>query len=126
MKHGSPQGGILSPTLFSMLMNDIQTILPTGVYGAMYSDDMAIWATEKYTGTTQSLHHHHYTVSTSPWLQSQYITMATLAVHHHGYRVSTSPWLQSQYITMATLAVHHHGYTGSSSPSLHTFWLSST
>ncbi|GFR76312.1 RNA-directed DNA polymerase from mobile element jockey [Elysia marginata] len=40
MKHRVPQGGILSPTLFSMFMNDIQTILPKGVYGAMYADDM--------------------------------------------------------------------------------------
>ncbi|GFS02424.1 RNA-directed DNA polymerase from mobile element jockey-like protein [Elysia marginata] len=42
MKHGVPQGGILSPTLFSMFMNDIQTIIPKGVYGAMYADDMAM------------------------------------------------------------------------------------
>ncbi|GFS13013.1 RNA-directed DNA polymerase from [Elysia marginata] len=54
MKHGVPQDGILSPTLFSMFMNDIQTILPKGVYGAMYADDMAIWATEEYTGTAQA------------------------------------------------------------------------
>ncbi|GFR60787.1 RNA-directed DNA polymerase from mobile element jockey [Elysia marginata] len=54
MKHGVPQGGILSPTLFSMFMNDIQTIVPKGVYGTMYADDMAIWATEEYTGTAQA------------------------------------------------------------------------
>ncbi|GFR66187.1 RNA-directed DNA polymerase from mobile element jockey-like Protein [Elysia marginata] len=54
MKHGIPQGCILSPTLFSMFMNDIQTILPKGVYGAIYADDMAIWATEEFTGTAQA------------------------------------------------------------------------
>ncbi|GFS03623.1 RNA-directed DNA polymerase from mobile element jockey [Elysia marginata] len=54
MKHGVPQGGISSPTFFSMFMNDIQTIIPKGVYGAIYADDMAIWATEEYTGTAQA------------------------------------------------------------------------
>ncbi|GFR86745.1 RNA-directed DNA polymerase from mobile element jockey [Elysia marginata] len=54
MKHGVPQGGILSPTLFSIFMNDCQTILPKGVYGAIYADDMAIWTTEEYIGTAQA------------------------------------------------------------------------
>ncbi|GFR97896.1 RNA-directed DNA polymerase from [Elysia marginata] len=54
MKHGVPQDGILSPTLFSMFMNDIQTIIPKGVNGALFADDMAIWATEEYTGTAQA------------------------------------------------------------------------
>ncbi|GFR69732.1 RNA-directed DNA polymerase from mobile element jockey [Elysia marginata] len=35
MKHGVPQGGIFSTTLFSMFMNDIQTTILKGVYGAM-------------------------------------------------------------------------------------------
>ncbi|GFS23096.1 RNA-directed DNA polymerase from mobile element jockey [Elysia marginata] len=54
MKHGVPQGSILSETLFSMFMNDSQTIIPKGVYTAMYADDMAMWATDEYTGTAQA------------------------------------------------------------------------
>ncbi|GFS18807.1 RNA-directed DNA polymerase from mobile element jockey-like [Elysia marginata] len=29
-------------------------MLPTAVYGAMYADDMAMWAIEEYTGTAQT------------------------------------------------------------------------
>ncbi|GFS17508.1 RNA-directed DNA polymerase from mobile element jockey-like protein [Elysia marginata] len=39
MKHGFQQGGILSQTLFSIFMKDIQSMLPKGVHGAMYADD---------------------------------------------------------------------------------------
>ncbi|GFS05565.1 hypothetical protein ElyMa_006523500 [Elysia marginata] len=33
------------------LENEVKTILPKGVYGAMYAEDMTIWATEEHTGS---------------------------------------------------------------------------
>ena len=53
LRHGVPQGGILSPTLFTIFVNDIQSILPKGVQGALYADDMAMWTTEEHIGTAQ-------------------------------------------------------------------------
>ncbi|GFR83857.1 RNA-directed DNA polymerase from mobile element jockey [Elysia marginata] len=86
MKHGVPQGGILSPTLFSMFMNDIQTILPKVVYGAMYADDMAIWATEEYTGTAHSrlqLTLDALRMWTEKWLMKKILRKPTSQLSHY-------------------------------------------
>lgn len=53
LKHGVPQGGVLSPTLFLVFINDIVKELPRNVYGAIYADDMAIWCTEEYISTAR-------------------------------------------------------------------------
>ena len=52
-KHGVPQGGVLSPTLFLIFMNDIDQILSRKVNAAMYADDLAIWCSEESVGTTK-------------------------------------------------------------------------
>ena len=53
LRHGVPQGGVLSPTLFIVFMNDLVKQLPTFVKSAMYADDLVMWSTEEYAATSQ-------------------------------------------------------------------------
>ena len=52
-KHGVPQGGVLSPTLFILFMNSITEVLDSRVKAAIYADDLAILSTESELGTAQ-------------------------------------------------------------------------
>jgi len=40
LRHGVPQGGVLSPTLFLVLVNDLVSELLRGVQAALYADDL--------------------------------------------------------------------------------------
>ena len=53
LRHSVPQGGVLSPTLFIVFMNDLVKQLPTFVKSAMYADDLVMWSTEEYAETAQ-------------------------------------------------------------------------
>ena len=53
LKEGVPQGSVLSPTLFSIYINDVQKTIPKGVNAALYADDLAIWTTEENIGTAK-------------------------------------------------------------------------
>ena len=46
LRHGVPQGGVLSPTLYIVFMNDLVKPLPTFVKSVMYADDLVMWSTE--------------------------------------------------------------------------------
>ena len=46
LREGVPQGGVLSPTLFLVFINDIMQDLPFRVQGAMYADDLVLWRSE--------------------------------------------------------------------------------
>lgn len=48
LRHGVPQGGVLSPTLFLVYINDLIAKLPHGIKVAMYADDLVMWCTEEY------------------------------------------------------------------------------
>ena len=52
-RHGVPQGGVLSPTLFILFVNSIQHVIEPRVKAAIYADDLAIIATESEIGTAQ-------------------------------------------------------------------------
>ena len=51
LRHGVPQGGVLSPTLFILFINDVVKELPKGVKAALYADDLVLWCTEEETTT---------------------------------------------------------------------------
>ena len=51
LREGVPQGGVLSPTLFLVFINDIVRDLPRNVRGAIYADDLAIWCSEEHIST---------------------------------------------------------------------------
>ena len=53
LKEGVPQGGVLSPTLFLVFINDIIKDMPRNIKGAIYADDLVIWCTEENLATAQ-------------------------------------------------------------------------
>ena len=51
LRHGVPQGGVLSPTFFLLFINDLVSELPVGIKAALYADDLVIWCKEEYATT---------------------------------------------------------------------------
>ena len=46
-----PQGGVLSPTLFLVFINDIARNMPREVLGAIYVDNLVLWCSEEHFST---------------------------------------------------------------------------
>jgi len=53
LRHGVPQGGVISPTLFLIFINDLVDVLPKGVKAALYADDLVLWCKEEYPTTAR-------------------------------------------------------------------------
>ena len=49
MREGVPQGGVVSPTLFLVYINNITTVIPRHVSNTLHADDLAIWSSAEYT-----------------------------------------------------------------------------
>ena len=53
LQNGVPQGGVLSPTLFLIFINDIQKQISKKVYPSLYADNLALLYTEEELGTAK-------------------------------------------------------------------------
>ena len=51
LRHGVPQRGVVSPTLFLIFIDDLLSRLPKEVKAALYADDLVLWCTEEYATT---------------------------------------------------------------------------
>ncbi|KAK7108155.1 hypothetical protein V1264_015944 [Littorina saxatilis] len=51
MREGVPQGGVISPTLFLVYINDITTSIPRLVSNTLHADDLAVWHASEHTTT---------------------------------------------------------------------------
>ena len=49
LKEGVPQGGVLSPTLFLIYIDDIMDAIRRHVCNSLHADDLAIWTASEYT-----------------------------------------------------------------------------
>ena len=64
MREGVPQGGVISPTLFLIYINDITTVIPRHVSNTLHADDLAVWSAAEHTtsaahriqGAVQKIH----------------------------------------------------------------------
>ena len=53
LTNGVPQGGVLSPTLFLIFINDIQKQMTKNVFPSLYADDLALICSEEELGTAK-------------------------------------------------------------------------
>ena len=53
LREGVPQGGVLSPTLFLVFINDIMKDMPKKIQGAIYADDLVLWCSEEHLNTAR-------------------------------------------------------------------------
>ena len=51
MREGVPQGGVISPLLFLIYINDITNAIPRHVSNSLHADDLAIWSTAEHATT---------------------------------------------------------------------------
>ena len=97
LRQGVPQGGVLSPTLFILFINDVVAELPRGVHAALYADDLVLWSNEEHA-TTATYRMQLALESVAAWAESWCITInrekstATLHALTQSKTWETYPW----------------------------------
>ena len=51
IREGVPQGGVISPTLFLVYIDDITKCIPRHVSNSLHADDLAVWSSSEHTTT---------------------------------------------------------------------------
>jgi len=74
LRQGVPQGGVLSPTLFILFINDLVPELPKGVHAALYADDLVLWCCEEYA-TTATYRMQHALDKVAAWANDWRVTI---------------------------------------------------
>ena len=74
LRHGVPQGGVISPTLFLIFINDLVKELPPGIKAALYADDLVMWCTAEHA-TTATLKLQTAVDALSKWAKEWCVTI---------------------------------------------------
>ena len=89
LREGVLQGGVVSPTLFLVYMNDITTTVPRYVSNTLHGDDFAVWYAEEHT--TTAVHRIQNTISeVCSWTESWALQLNTTKMVSTLFTLSTA------------------------------------
>ena len=88
LRHGVPQGGAISQTLFLVFINDLIKKCPSPVKCAMYADDLVLLSTEEYA-TTAKVRLQEVTNILSSWAQDRCVKINTTIIFTTLFTLST-------------------------------------
>ena len=89
LREGVPQGGVVSPTLFLVYINDITTTVPRHVSSTRHADDFAVWCAEQHT--TTAIHRIQNTINeVCSWTESLALQLNTTKTVSTLFTLSTA------------------------------------
>ena len=108
IREGVPQGGVISPILFLVYINDITKALPRRVLDTLHADDLAIWSKEESTATAAVRIQEAVTNVnnwTKTWALNLNLTKTVLLLFSLGPKESVKIQLQGQPIPQFEKAI---------------------
>jgi ribonuclease HI len=102
LKQGVPQGGVLSPTLFLVFINDIVRDLPRKVQGAIYADDLVLWCSEEHLTTANYRLQQALNILES-WTKQWLVKINSRKTTYTVFSLSTKPQKANLHINGQTL-----------------------
>ena len=110
-KRGVPQGGILSTTLFNIIINNIIKELSPDIYGSLYVDDCSISYKSKYIPTLERKLQHHINKITK-WAKEngfKFLKTKTKCIHFCNHRkLHNNPTLNIEEENTPFVDQHKH------------------